>query len=490
MSKHLDEKQLTSYVYRTLTDTQREAMDIHIEICQACRARLAEHQALHRRARYSILDRQRQASKSSQANFAKVAPRLRRSRRMSIFWTGSKQFFYGAAMLAVLIVLAVGLVLYFQSIGQSDVGLVSAEAMHKGGPQRTGAYGVKGPKRGELLWRFSTRSNMHASPAVVDGVAYVGSDDRFLYAVDTQTGQEKWRFDAGQPVRSTPAVGDGTVYFGSGCIGAGDRCADPPGLDSYFYALDLQTGREKWHFETGGAVVSSPLVADGVVYFGSEDQHLYALDSRTGREKWRFQTEGAVWSSPALSNGVLYVGAGCLACDSSESRHLYAIDSQTGQELWRFETGGWVQATPVVADGMVYVGSSDHHVYALDGQTGQEKWRFQTESRLYDSPAVGDGVLYAAGSDGNLYALDSQTGQELWRFETGRPMISGAAIADGVVYVGTQLFDFYAVEAQTGRELWRFQTFSDMTGTPVIGDGVVYFVSGDGNLYAVGDPGQ
>jgi hypothetical protein len=122
MSKHLDENQLTSYVCRTLTDTQREAMDVHIGTCQGCRARLGEHQALHRRARYSIMDRRREGSKSSQASFAEVAPRLRRSRRMTMFWTGSKQFVLGAATLAVLVVLVVGLIAFFGGIGQPTTG--------------------------------------------------------------------------------------------------------------------------------------------------------------------------------------------------------------------------------------------------------------------------------------------------------------------------------------------------------------------------------
>ena len=488
MIKHLIDARLVDYVYRSLTDAQREEMDIHLSTCQDCRARLAGHETLHRRAHYSILDVRRQVGASSQATFADIAPRLRRSRRLAAFWTGSKQFAYGAAMLVVLVVLVVGLMLFFRNIGQPDIGLVSAEAVYKGGPQRTGVYDVKGPKVGELLWRFPTKGAMEASPTVVDGVAYVGSHDGFLYAVDTQTGQEKWRFETGRQMFSTPAVGDGTVYVGSGCVSSGTFCGESPGLDSSLYALDLQTGREKWRFETGGAVASSPLLADGVVYFGSGDQHVYALDSGTGREKWRFRTEDAVWSSPALADGVLYIGAGCDDSASSENRHLNAQDSQTGPQLWRFETGGWVQATPAVADGTVYVGSSDRHVYALDSRTGQEKWRFETASRVFDSPAVADGVLYVAGTDWNLYALDSQTGRELWRLETGGPMLSGPAIADGVVYVGNQRGKLFAVEAETGQALWNFQAWRSARGSPVVGDGVVYFVSSDANLYAVGDP--
>jgi outer membrane protein assembly factor BamB len=45
------------------------------------------------------------------------------------------------------------------------------------------------------------------------------------------------------------------------------------------YALDAATGAELWSFITalGWAVMSSPAVANGVVYVGSLDNNLYAL---------------------------------------------------------------------------------------------------------------------------------------------------------------------------------------------------------------------
>jgi len=73
------------------------------------------------------------------------------------------------------------------------------------------------------------------------------------------------------------------VYFGSN--------------DWYLYAVDTKTGEEKWKFETGRAV-SSPALSDGMVYFGSDDKHVYAVDSKTGEEKWKFEAGGSVRSSP------------------------------------------------------------------------------------------------------------------------------------------------------------------------------------------------
>ena len=70
--------------------------------------------------------------------------------------------------------------------------------------------------------------------------------------------------------------------------------------DSRLYALEAATGRIAWSFETGGKVVSSPIVAGGRVLFGSHDGYLYVLTADTGDLVYRFRARGAVSSSPAL----------------------------------------------------------------------------------------------------------------------------------------------------------------------------------------------
>jgi eukaryotic-like serine/threonine-protein kinase len=47
-------------------------------------------------------------------------------------------------------------------------------------------------------------------------MAYFGSADGYLYAVDVKTGNKKWRFKAPFGwMRSSPAVANGLIYFGS-----------------------------------------------------------------------------------------------------------------------------------------------------------------------------------------------------------------------------------------------------------------------------------
>ena len=117
MSNHLTDEQLINYAYRTLSDTQREMTDFHLTRCPQCRARLAEHETLQRRIRYSIMDRHRQTSPSAQMTFAAIAPRLKRSRRLIMFWKQSNQILYGAVTIVVLVILAVGLIALLGNIG-------------------------------------------------------------------------------------------------------------------------------------------------------------------------------------------------------------------------------------------------------------------------------------------------------------------------------------------------------------------------------------
>jgi PGF-CTERM protein len=83
-------------------------------------------------------------------------------------------------------------------------------------------------------------------------------------------------------------------------------------------------GLLKWNFTTGSVVESSPAVANGVVYVGSNDGNLYALNANNGTKIWNYTTKNAggsspavVTSSPAVANGVVYVG--------SEDNNVYAI---------------------------------------------------------------------------------------------------------------------------------------------------------------------
>ncbi len=184
---------------------------------------------------------------------------------------------------------------------------------------------------GELVWKFQAGATV-GSPVVFDGVAYFGSEDNYLYAVDVQSGAEKWKFQTGGPVTSSPVISGGVVYFGS--------------EDNYLYALDVRSGTEQWKFQTGGPV-GSPAVSDGVVYFGSWDDYLYAVDIQSGKEQWKFKTGGNV-GSPAVSDGVVCLAAWTPTSTPWTSRAA----GRSGSSRRAIAAVG----TPAISDGVVYFG--------------------------------------------------------------------------------------------------------------------------------------
>ncbi|OPC78011.1 serine/threonine protein kinase [Embleya scabrispora] len=311
-------------------------------------------------------------------------------------------------------------------------------------------------------WRFTTGGWVHSSPAVADGVVYVGSLDNRLYALEVATGAKKWAFPTGGGITSSPAVARGLVYVGS--------------TDENLYALDVATGLVKWRFPTEGKVASSPAVADGIVYIGSEDQHVYALNADTGTMKWSYPM-GHVYTWPAVADGVVYVG--------SNDQNLYAIDAAGGVKKWAFPAAGAVNAPPRVAGGVVYVGSEDKNVYAIDAATGAKKWSYRTGGKVDSSPAVAGGVVYVGSDDKNLYAVDAATGAKKWSYPTGDKIDSSPEVVGGVIYFGSRDKNVYALDAATSNRKWTYSTGGEVRSSAAVVGGVAYIGSGDGNVYAI-----
>ncbi len=236
---------------------------------------------------------------------------------------------------------------------------------------------------GTPVWSYKTGGDVH-SPAVANGMVYVGSDDHKLYALNGTTGARLWSYTTGKQVDSCPAVANGVVYVGS--------------FDGKLYALKASTGAALWSIRGFGG--GSPAVDNGIDFIGSSRGGVYgvsALNASTGALLWSYTTGGPVESSPAVANGVVYVG--------SDNHNVYALNESTGALVWSYTTGDEVSSSPAVANGIVYVGSWDHNMYGLNASTGSLLWSYNMGYDVLSSPAVADGVVYVASYDGNLDAF-------------------------------------------------------------------------------------
>src|SRR5689334_17197744 len=92
----------------------------------------------------------------------------------------------------------------------------------------------------------------------------------------------------------------GFCLFAAGLPAQSQFRGDAAHTGAFVSAKAPTLARVKWAFATPAPILSSPAVADGVVYFGSDDERLYAVDAATGREKWKVPAGGPVRSSPAV----------------------------------------------------------------------------------------------------------------------------------------------------------------------------------------------
>ncbi len=320
-------------------------------------------------------------------------------------------------------------------------------------------------------WQYTTGGYVNSSPTVANGMVYIGGDvyDNNFYALDAGTGALLWKYPAPTTYdKSVPAVANGVVYFSS---------------EDYFYALNATTGALLWRY--GLRSGTSPAVVNGVVYVASDDNpdnNVYALKANTGALIWKYTISARIFGSLAVADGVVYVG--------TQDRNVYALDAGTGALLWTFATQYVIDSSPAVANGIVYIASGDRYVYALAASTGTLIWKHATNAEIVSSPAVANGVVYVGSEDHNVYALNASTGALLWEYETGSAILySAPAVANGVVYIASQDGYVYALAASTGALIWKYPIGNPLACSPAAVNGMVY-VGCSGDLYAFGLPNQ
>ena len=351
------------------------------------------------------------------------------------------------------------------------------------------------PDTNDVLWTYATGSAVYSSPAIVDGVLYIGSTNGTLYALNGDTGLLLWTYATGGPVYSSPAVAGGKVYFLS--------------TDGYFYALDASTGSLVWSVGGMGGSYSwsSPAVHGGRVFVAASNGWVHSLDAATGAAAWSTFVGGSPNGPIAVANGKVFSGThnmnasaptlvaldeltgavvwtydyvllhpptvgminsnGVAVVDgdgdgglevyfgivtwSGPGNEAIALDEATGAEVWTQNLNGWSTSTPAVHGGRVYIGSDDHNIYALDAGTGAYVWSFPTGAQVWSAPAVADGKVFAGSLDHIVYALNETTGALVWSYDTSTSRILGSpAVADGKVFVGNENGKVYAFGSTTG----------------------------------------
>ena len=417
-----------------------------------------------------------------------------------------------------------------------------------------------------------------SSPAIVDGVVYIGSLDGNLYAVNATTNEKIWNYtvDNGwlNPEFRSPWTGDGQSY--DHLIGAWSSPAVANGIvyigsaDKNIYALNATTGSFIWNYATNGSVGSSPVIVGDILYVASWDGNVYALNAEDGTYIWSTTVDTSgnwneictnpliyseeyisrynwfkewprnfIVSIPAVADGKLFIGVG--------NNRFFALNAEDGTVEWNrtigftmsntssipiigtaldengcmgdpilqpLVLGAW--SSPAFLDGIVYTGSFDGNVYAMNASTGDFVWNYingywnwetfynlgdqasywmntTTGSYIFSSPTIVDGKVYIGSFDGRFYALDAITGEKVFAPYFGAYISNTARIENETAYfnawdLGNRGF-IVTMNLTTGKIMGAFTITSDnlvvMASSPAIVDGMLYAGAGNGNLYAI-----
>lgn len=320
-----------------------------------------------------------------------------------------------------------------------------------GSPGTPQADGTRSPLQGTCGNGGKTHTVMENTPAVQgDWPLFHGNLSRNGNSATggPATLAEAWAYCTGAAVLSSPVVNNGVVYIGS--------------TNGTLAALDGRSGRLLWRFQAGDSIYSTPDVQNGTVYFGNDDGFVYAVNATSGQLVWKSPVDSAngggakVWSSPAVVNGLVIVGvASALNERPKVAGEVLAFDAATGTRRWRTwimpngAPGGGVWSSPAVnaAHNVVYIGTGDPDdgVQALALNDGHLLWHWRSVVKDVGDTDVGSGPI-------------------LYRDAQGRERVA----------VGGKNGNLYSIDAQSGRELWHTYIANNIFGAPAYANGTLY----------------
>lgn len=204
------------------------------------------------------------------------------------------------------------------------------------------------PASGELRWKVETDGYVHGTPGVADDSVFSAGCDGYFRSIDLDSGAVSASVSVDGYVGASPAIDAGVAYVGT--------------FESEVLAINLADSKILWrykHPDRHFAFYSSAALTEEMVILGGRDKFVHGIDRASGKEKWVHQEKSRIDSSPVLVGDRVFV--------ATDSGDLVALKTATGEEVWRFETGSAFSASPAVASNRLVISTIEGMVIAFGG---------------------------------------------------------------------------------------------------------------------------
>jgi outer membrane protein assembly factor BamB len=145
-------------------------------------------------------------------------------------------------------------------------------------------------RTGSVVWKTESEGPVHATAAVFEGTTYITGCDQRLRGIRIADGKQVLDVSSGAYTGASPAIAGGVAYYGT--------------FENEVLAVDLKATKILWrykHPERNFPFYSSAAVSDAKVVLGGRDKLVHAIDARTGKGIWTFTTQARVDSSPLIA---------------------------------------------------------------------------------------------------------------------------------------------------------------------------------------------
>lgn len=360
-------------------------------------------------------------------------------------------------------------------------------------------------------WKVVTGGPISASPAIADGVLYVGNNTGHLFAIDVTSGRTLWTRHVNNPIMSAPIVYDDLVIVGEGNEQSiGGTATQPLYIgtgESAMLAFERRTGTLRWRTSMSGSAMPTGAIIGGFLLHHNGAGWVAAFDPATGTRRFSRNLR-----SIASMSAILPIGSNRFITSGVMNNAVFALNASDGRTIWHAKfpsIASGIGDCPPVSDGKnVYCNymmplppnqytiatqPATQHVYALDVETGTTRWDVNMETGILSPrneasiPLLAEGMLYCGNAVANwMHAFDPKSGHLLWHTGTHAPVKGGLVYADGIIYFGDLKGYLWALDARTGAVVGDKKMPSGFNvGSPVLVGKTLVIGSRTGSVYAL-----